>query len=174
MKLFTSLALLALLVFGLGLPGCSNDESSKNPVDKEQEETLELNDWENGRQLDLTLENLVGTWLLAEVYPNKGEEEVFNLTYVFDDDGSGHYVKGDQEGDFEWSLEEGILEFTLEEKSWENAASIHEANLYLVEKRCYEKSDDKKDNDKEHNDKDFGDKGKEKWAVTKLKFIREQ
>jgi len=79
-----------------------------------------------------TLADLVGTWTLKEIYSDKGEEKIYNLTYTFKENGSGRINREGEPQDIEWSLITGILVITVKKESEKMEAYIVDGDLYLV------------------------------------------
>jgi len=178
MKKLTNPLLIALLITGFAFSGCSKVDSPTgqdiNPASVPQLNSPGDDKEEN--RMNLTPADLIGTWTLTEIFPNKAEQEVCDLTYSFEEGGSGQISKEGEELNIHWSLNEKILEFTWEEKSWEVAAYLVEDDLYTVE--WCEKAGKRGDKNGERGEKDgkWGDKNGKKCKknIRKMKFIRNQ
>jgi len=160
MKLTNSL-LLVLLIAALVFSGCSkvDSPSAVNSFDSDPDPNLtnafpEGDNPRGGEKDQLTMpeeEDLYGTWVLEEIYCDKMQEEVPDVSFTFVDDGSGYISKEGENHEMAWALGEKFLEITIEEKVMKMAAFIEESDLYLAW-LCFEGV-------KEFGDKkDFGDK----------------
>lgn len=168
MKKLTNPLLLVLLITAFVFSGCTKDESPVSPADKDLNPNLALEDGKEGSKSMITPADLIGTWTLAEIYPGKKDQVIFDLSYTFNEEGSGQVSKEEESMDFAWSLNEEILQFTWDEdKTSAMAAFLFESDLYLVEK-CMDKwTKDEWDKDKRGHDK-------RKKGCKKMKFVKEQ
>jgi len=182
MKKIPMLILLALLMAGITFSGCSKSDHPTVPTDFDSSNDQnitptsfpELDTPGDDRKDDRVVidpANLIGTWKLTQIYPINDKPLDYDLTYTFEEEGSGQIIKGDKLYSIEWTLNEIVLKFKLEDKTWAVAAYLVEEDLYTVEwGEKGEAKDDKKDDKNDKNDKK--DK-KDKKYIKKMKFVKE-
>jgi len=160
----TNQLLLALLVAGFVLSGCSKVESPSavNSLDSDPNLNL-VTGFPDGDKKDRTpipsAKDLYGTWVLEEVYCDKLQDEVPDVSFTFHDDGSGQISKEGEDQNMNWALNEKFLAITIEEKVIKMAAFVEESELYLAW-LCLEGVKEFGDKEKDFGDKEdeFGDK----------------
>ncbi|MBT3233085.1 MAG: hypothetical protein HN356_09735 [Calditrichaeota bacterium] len=164
MQKLTNTLLLALLITAFVFVGCSKVDNPSAAYTTDSDPDLNLiNGFPDGDEKDRTpipsVEDLYGTWILEEVYSNKMQDEVPDVIFTFNDDGSGQISKAGEAQEMNWALNEKFLEITFEDKVMKMAAFVEESDLYLAW-LCFDGMKEFDDKKKEFGDKkeDFGDK----------------
>ncbi len=158
MKHFANILWLVLLGAGLVLSGCSQEESPVTPEDQSGQDSFPILSFDGeGDKSPVSPEDLIGTWTLAAYYPIEEKQEEFKVTFIFEENGSGQIDKAEESIEFEWSLDEWVLELNMDEdKIWDLNTIILDEYLYLFEK--FESKEDKDEYSK----------------FTKMKLFKEQ
>jgi hypothetical protein len=171
MKTNKQLAVIMLVITGLIFLGCAKDENPTNPADQSNQDSFPTLNFENDGEGDKTPvapEDLVGTWTLVDIYPIYKEQAELNVSYVFEEDGSGQIVKEEESFEFGWTLDEWVLEFNHgDDKTWDMNAIILDDYLYLYDEHKNKDKDKDKDWYKEKDKKEYS-------KYTKMKLAKEQ
>jgi hypothetical protein len=183
MNTLTNILLTFFLIAYQMIGGCAKLDSPTVPFDQDITPTSfpQLNspgDDQAEKRSNLNPENLIGIWTLSGIFPSKEGQKIPNLSYTFEEGGSGRFSKGEESMDFNWSIEEIVLSFTVDEKTWKVAAYLVGNDLYTCEWVDKDiKWGDKGDKGGGYDKDGDWDKKKDKQDkkyVLKMKFTKEQ
>ena len=115
-----------MLVTGLIFIGCAKNDSPTSAHESDLNQIMSLEN--NGGNVN----DLLGTWTLDAVYFGDKNIEICDLTYTFIDDGTGSFNKMGNVFDYEWTINENVLEFAFDEKIMKMYFDVSDVELYLV------------------------------------------